>query len=207
MVKKENGRCQLQLRRSSRVAPAATVVARTQPSRIIAAASHCQPPRSCQSPTWPRSITGSSRSRAKSEAFHGGCSPLLTGGWLACAKATERRRPQHRHPQGGPAGPVPVGDRPVLRVAPQLGRERQGLAAAALLGEQHLAGVLVLTAVAQHGGQPLVRLRAYSAVAAATHSSRRVSGKAPCGTRFSYAEAAHVQVARARPAAPPGRRG
>jgi hypothetical protein len=33
-----------QFRRSVRVAPAATVVASTQPSRISTAASHCQPP-------------------------------------------------------------------------------------------------------------------------------------------------------------------
>ncbi len=53
-----------QLLRSRRVAPAATVVARTQPSRTRAVDSHCQPSCSCQKPTWPRSITGRRRSRA-----------------------------------------------------------------------------------------------------------------------------------------------
>ncbi len=77
-----------QLRRSSRVAPAATVVARTQPSRISAVENHCQPPRSCQKPSWPRLITGSSRSREKSAGFQFGCSPGLIAGWSACENAT-----------------------------------------------------------------------------------------------------------------------
>ena len=70
----------------------------------------------------------------------------------AGAREVERaHRPQHRHPHRGPARPVAVADGASPGASPTPARQRQRLAAAALLGQQHLAGVGVLTAGPQRG--------------------------------------------------------